>query len=146
MDAGALDATFAAVSSMVVGDALGDLPAEVQAGVLALALTSAAWARRGGRLRVLAVGACCLMWSRANHAFEGAVLHTFSHDHGLTVADLVPPALAAWVSLARRHPSRAADGIGSATPSVGVSRVPRPRSPHEVPPTSSRSTTERASQ
>ncbi len=141
MDAGALDATLAAVSSMVVGDALGDLPAEVQAGVLALALASAAWARRGGRLRVLALCACCLMWSRANHAFEGAVLHTFSHDHGLTVADLVPPALVAWVSLARRHPPRtAADGDGSAPPTAGASRVPRPRSRHAAPPTSSRST------
>jgi len=141
MDAGALDATLAAVSSMVVGDALGDLPAEVQAGVLALALVSAAWARRGGRLRVLALGACCLMWSRANHAFEGAVLHTVSHDHGLTVADLVPPALVAWVSLARRRLSRPlADGGGSPTPTVGAPRVPRPRSRHEAPPTSSRST------
>jgi hypothetical protein len=89
------------LASVIVGDALGDIPAQQQAIVLALVLVAAVWARSGGRARVLVFVACCLMWSRANHAFEGAVLYSFSPEHGLTVADLLPPVLGGWVLLGR---------------------------------------------
>ena len=92
---------LSALESMIVGDALGDIPAEQQTSVLALMLVAAVWARSGGRLRVLAFLACCLMWSRANHAFEGAVLWSLSPEHGITVADLLLPTLGGWVLLGR---------------------------------------------
>lgn len=101
-------ATLTALDAMLVGDALGDLPADVQATVLALTVGTGLWAAARPRpAAVVAFVACSLLWSRANHAFEGRVLWTFSHGHGLTVADLLPPALTALIlRRARRTASR----------------------------------------
>lgn len=98
--------TWHALSALVVGDALGQVPLPVQAAVLVLMIGTAAWAatrRRAAAL--LAFVACALVWARANQGMEGAVLVTVSPEHGLTLADLLPPALTALV-LARTAASR----------------------------------------
>ena len=110
--------TRAALDSMIVGDALGDVPAPVQAAVLLLLLGTALWAlHRPRAVRVVAFVACALMWSRANHAFEGQVLVVFSAEHGLTTADLVPSGLAlavllrGWPDYAPGTPAAASDAM-----------------------------------
>jgi hypothetical protein len=97
-----MDATREALLGMVVGDALGQIAAGWQLAVLVLMVGSATWAAvRPGRLPIVAFVLCALMWSRADQAFEGAVLWSFSSEHGLTVADLWPPILGQVVLLAR---------------------------------------------
>jgi hypothetical protein len=54
-------------------------------------------ARRPGWTRAAAFVACTVVWARANHGLEGFVLLTVTPEHGLTVADLLPPALLALV-------------------------------------------------
>jgi hypothetical protein len=100
------DATSAALTAMVVGDALGAIPLLVQAGVLVLMLGCAGWAVvRPVGAPLMAFTACALIWSRANQALEGPVLLTITEDHGITTADLWPPVLAALIgaSRLRRH-------------------------------------------
>ncbi|MBK7624326.1 MAG: hypothetical protein IPJ14_17105 [Kineosporiaceae bacterium] len=108
---------WAAMDAMVVGDALGGIPREHQLLVLGLMVGSALWAvvRPSGPAH-LAFVACALMWSRANQAFEVAVLWTISAGHGLTVADLWPPLLALAIVGRRLAPS-----------GVGLHRVSPPR-------------------
>jgi hypothetical protein len=109
------DATRSALDAMTVGDALGAIPAPVQAAVLALLLLTALWAlHRPRTARVVAFVACALMWSRANHAFEGQILLVLTADHGVTTADLPAPALALAIAV-RGWPGRPA-GLRVATP------------------------------
>jgi hypothetical protein len=90
--------TSNALTALMVGDALGRLPLPVQAGVLLLMVACALWAaRRPCGPSIVAFVACASMWARANQRMEGAVLITLSPAHGLTVADLLPAALAALV-------------------------------------------------
>lgn len=98
-DDGYMDpATLTALKAMTVGDALGQVPLPVQALVGALMIVSAVWtARRPGWVRAVALVASTAMWARANQGLEGTVLLTLSRDHGLTTADLLPPALLALV-------------------------------------------------
>lgn len=98
---------WAAADAMVVGDALGGIPRAYQLLVLGLMVGSALWSlvRASGPAH-LAFVACALMWSRANQAFEVAVLWTFSAGHGLTVADLWPPLLALAIAGRRLASSR----------------------------------------
>ena len=99
--------TLTAAHEMVVGDALAELPRPVQAGVLGLTVATGLWAAARPRpAAVTAFVTCSLLWSRANAAFEGRVLYTFSERHGLTVADLLPPALAGLVLLRVRRRAR----------------------------------------
>jgi hypothetical protein len=109
--------TLAALDAMIVGDALGDIPEPAQAAVLALLLGTALWAlHRPQVVRVVAFVACALMWSRANHAFEGQVLIVFSTEHGLTTADLVPSGLALAIVLRSWPATRRAPRPQPATP------------------------------
>ncbi len=103
---GPVPVMLAAPSDLVVGDALGGVPLPVQVTVLALMVGTAVWtAARPGRARAVAFAACAVVWVRANQHLEGAVLLRLSQDHGVTVADLLPPALLALV-LARVAPRR----------------------------------------
>lgn len=80
---------------MVVGDALGAVPGDVQLVVLGLLIGTAIWAAvRCTPSAVVAFVACAAMWSRANQAWEGSVLWTLTPEHGITTADLWPPLLA----------------------------------------------------
>jgi hypothetical protein len=91
-------ANSTALADLVVGDALGRLPLTVQVGVLLLLLATGVWAaRRPDPASLVAFVACALVWARANQALEGAVLITLSPEHGLTVPDLLPPALTALI-------------------------------------------------
>ena len=86
-----MDATFAALEAMTVGDALGALPPVVQAGLAALMVLVAGWAlHRPSALRVAGFLAAGFVFARANQAFEGPVLWTLTRDHGLVLADLLP--------------------------------------------------------
>jgi hypothetical protein len=90
MDRPSLDALYA----MVVDDALGTLPPAVQAGLGALMVTAALWAALRPRLLPVAgFLAAAFVFGRANHAFEGPVLVSFTPGHGLVLADLLPVAL-----------------------------------------------------
>jgi hypothetical protein len=116
MDAFGMDAaTLTALAELTVGDALGRLPLATQVFVGVLLVATALWtAARPGRTRAVAFGACALVWARANQGLEGFVLLTLSPGHGLTLADLLPPALLALV-LARRaelSPRRARAAAG----------------------------------
>jgi hypothetical protein len=96
-------ASLTALTDIVVGDAMGQLSLVVQGVVGLLMIGSAVWtALRPGRTRAVAFLACTLVWARANHGLEGFVLVTVTPEHGLTVADLLPPALLALV-LSRVH-------------------------------------------
>ncbi len=102
--------TVTALNAMIVGDALGRIAAPWQVLVFALMLGSAGWAvRRPAAAATAAFLACAAMWSRANQAFEGPILWTFSVGHGLCAADLWPPLLVglmAWRSAVRPHHRR----------------------------------------
>jgi hypothetical protein len=101
-------ATSSAVSDVVIGDALGALPLKVQCAVLALTVVTAVWVyRRPGVLPILGFAVCVLVWERANQRLEGAVLLTFAPSRGLTVADLLPPALVASILVKRMTQARA---------------------------------------
>jgi hypothetical protein len=98
VDTGLDPASLTALTDLVVGDALGQVSLAVQAFVGLLMIGTAAWtARRPGWTRAAAFVACTLVWARANHGLEGFVLVTVTPEHGLTVADLLPPALLALV-------------------------------------------------
>ncbi len=115
------DVTAQALTSMISGDALGAVPAPTQAAVLVLVLGTALWAlHRPRSARLFAFGACALLWSRANHAFEGEVLLVLSPEHGVTTADLVPAGLV-WAIAARSLPRRPhhVRGLGVAQPARG---------------------------
>jgi hypothetical protein len=91
-------ATLSALAELVVGDALGRVSLPLQGLVGVLMLGTALWtAARPGWTRMAAFTACVLVWSRANQGLEGFVLLSVTPDHGLTVADLLPPALLALV-------------------------------------------------
>lgn len=110
-------ANSTALADLVVGDAMGRLPLTVQVGVLLLLLATGVWAaRRPDAASLVAFIACSLVWARANQAMEGAVLITLSPEHGLTIADLLPPALAALI--VARH--RATGGQASSRRSARV--------------------------
>lgn len=98
MDVAPDQASLTALTDLVVGDAMGQLSLIVQAFVGLLMIGTAVWtARRPGRTRAVAFLACTVVWARANHGLEGFVLVTVTPEHGLTVADLLPPALLALV-------------------------------------------------
>jgi hypothetical protein len=104
-------ATATALGDMVIGDALGAVPLGTQFTVLLLMIGCALWAsQRTSPLAVLAFVACAAMWSRANQALEGAILLSLNHEHGITTADLWPPALAALV-IARHQRGRWREGL-----------------------------------
>ena len=87
-------ATATALNALVVGDALGRIPMQTQAAVLGLTIATGAWAALRPRpAPIVAFVACSLLWSRANSALEGGILVRVTPDHGLTVADLLSPAL-----------------------------------------------------
>lgn len=94
-----------------VAEALTRVPLPGQLVVLGLMLGCAMWTalRPGRRLPVIALGLCMLFWLRANSYLEGAILVTVTRDHGLTVADLLVPALACVVLLSRTATARAAE-------------------------------------
>jgi hypothetical protein len=123
------DANSAALAAMVVGDALGATPLPLQGAVLILMAGCAVWAtlRPVGAAAVVAFLACALIWSRANQALEGPILFTLTPEHGITTADLWPPALAGLLgwSRVRSHRATSADGAGSDC--VAVARAGRPR-------------------
>jgi hypothetical protein len=96
-------ANSTALADLVVGDAMGRLPLTVQIAVLLMLLGTGVWAaRRPDAASIMAFLACSLVWARANQAMEGTVLITLSPEHGLTIADLLPPALMALI-LARHR-------------------------------------------
>ena len=112
------DATLDALRAMTVGDALGTLPPAVQAGLGLLMVLAAGWSLlRPSVLRVVAFLAAGFVFARANQAFEGPVLWTFTHDHGLVLADLLPLglllAVGGRVLFARSH--RAPEARAGAT-------------------------------
>jgi hypothetical protein len=80
--------------------------------VLGLMLGCTAWAvARTGWLPLVGLGACVLVWARANSLLEGAVLVRLGPGHGLTLADVLVPALLGAVLLARdRRQARARAG------------------------------------
>jgi hypothetical protein len=87
--------------------ALPQVPLPFQLVVLALMLGCGLWAvLRPGVLPLIGLGACVGVWLRANSQLEGLILVRVSHDHGLTMADLLVPALCCAVLLAR-GPARA---------------------------------------
>ena len=91
-------ATLTALTDLAVGDALGRVALPVQALVGLLMIGTAAWtALSPGWTRATAFVVCTVMWARANQGLEGSVLWTVTPEHGLTVADLLPPALLALV-------------------------------------------------
>jgi hypothetical protein len=62
--------------------------------VLALMLGSTIWAAvRPGPAASVSLLLCAAVWSRANSQLEGRILVTFTATHGLTLADLLVPAL-----------------------------------------------------
>ncbi len=61
---------------------------EVAGVVLALLVLSAGTSDRTGRLGALALLALSVLWLRVNGGMEGAILVSFTEDHGLTAADL----------------------------------------------------------
>jgi hypothetical protein len=98
MDVALDHASLSAITDLVMGDAMGQVSLAVQAFVGLLMIGCAVWtALRPGRTRAVAFVACAVVWARANHGLEGFVLVTVSPEHGLTVADLLPPALLALV-------------------------------------------------
>jgi hypothetical protein len=102
-------ATSQAIGAMAIGDALAQLPRPVQTLVLGLTVGTGVWAAvRPRPPALLAFVACSALWLRANSDFEGAVLVSFSADHGLSVADLLPPCLGALIvaGQVRRRRSR----------------------------------------
>jgi hypothetical protein len=106
-------ATVTALTELTVGDALGQVPLVVQTLVGVLLVATAVWtALRPDLTRAAAFVSCAAIWVRANQGLEGFVLVTVSPKHGLTLADLLPPALLAlvlarWAELARTPHSRA---------------------------------------
>lgn len=75
--------------------------------VLGLMLGCGVWAAaRRGVLPLIALAVCTAVWLRANSQLEGAVLVSFTREHGLTLADLLVPALGSAVLLFRltTHP------------------------------------------
>lgn len=91
------------------GHVLTLVPLPEQAVVLAMLVGCGVWASLARtRLAVVALVLCAAMWLRANSQLEGAVLITFTPAHGLTLADLLVPSIAALVLAGRRTaPQRA---------------------------------------
>ena len=91
-------ATVTALNAVVIEDAMGALPMWMQAVVLTLLVATGFWvAWRPSGAGVVAFVACALVWARADQRLEGAILITVAPGRGLTVADLVAPALTAWI-------------------------------------------------
>ena len=88
-----------------MSEALTQVPLPGQLLVLALMLGCGAWAAaRAGVLPLLALAACTAVWLRANSHLEGRVLVVLAPGRGLTLADLLVPALGCAVLLPRRRP------------------------------------------
>jgi hypothetical protein len=86
-----------------LADALTQVGLPGQVAVLALLLGCGIWtAVRPGVLPLVGLSACAAIWLRANSHLEGVVLITVSREHGLTLADLLVPALGCVVLLSRR--------------------------------------------
>lgn len=84
------------------GHVLTLVPLRDQAVVLLLLVGCGLWATLARtRLALVALGVCAAVWLRANSQLEGAVLITFTPAHGLTLADLLVPSLAALVLAGR---------------------------------------------
>jgi len=114
--------TLNALTELIVGDALGQVPLGVAALVGVLMLGTAVWtAHRPDTVRAVAFLACAVVWARADQGLEGAVLVALSPEHGLTLADLLPPALLALV-LARRAELARRPGLPAVTPEGRASR------------------------
>lgn len=93
-----------------VAEALTQVELPGQLVVLALMLGCGAWsALRPGALPLTCLAACAALWLRANSRLEGAVLLDLAPGRGLTLADLLVPALGCLVllrphlALRRRH-------------------------------------------
>jgi hypothetical protein len=114
-----MDPAFAAEALTQVG-----LPGQVM--VLTLMLGCGLWtALRPGSLPVIALAACAALWLRADSQLEGAVLITFAPGRGVTVADLLVPALGCAVLLSGRrdHPNSAGgDALHRSRPLDGARR------------------------
>ena len=68
--------------------------------LLGVMLGCTLWAMRRPRTPALvATLGCALLWSRANTRMEGRILVVISPGHGLTLADMLLPALAALLVL-----------------------------------------------
>jgi|tagenome__1003787_1003787.scaffolds.fasta_scaffold20848424_2 hypothetical protein len=88
-----------------LAEALTQVSLPGQLVVLVLMLGCAAWtALRPGALPVIGLSCCAAIWLRANTHLEGLVLITFGPGRGLTLADLLVPALGCVVLLHRRVP------------------------------------------
>lgn len=86
------------MSPQAIGHTLTLVPLREQIVVLVLLLGCGLWASRAKtRLALVAVAACAIFWLRANSHLEGLVLVSFSPAHGLTLADLLVPLVAALV-------------------------------------------------
>ncbi|WP_088318776.1 hypothetical protein [Kineosporia sp. R_H_3] len=129
MDRPGLDALYA----MVVDDALGTLAPRVQAGLAGLMVVAALWAALRPRpLPVVGFLAAAFVFGRANHAFEGPVLVSFTPGHGLVLADLAPVALLGLV-VVRALVVRGPRVRGSRVRSSGVQSGPVSDGSHPAP-------------
>ena len=91
-----------------LAEALTQVSLPGQIVVLVLMLGCGGWAAlRPGVLPLIGLGACAALWLRANSQLEGVVLVTITPEHGLTLADLLVPALGC-ATLLRRAATRAA--------------------------------------
>ena len=102
-----------------------------QVAVLILLLGCAAWAvLRPGPLPVVGLAGCAAVWLRANSHLEGVVLLSFGPGRGLTLADLLVPALGCGILLRR---SRAAIAEAPVAADPDRSPVPPTADPSAAP-------------
>jgi hypothetical protein len=127
--------TLSALRDVLIGDALGGLPLAVQAGVATLLVGTGLWAaHRPGRIRLIALLACAAVWTRANQRLEGAILVTVAPSRGLTVADLLPPAVLLLVAVRRRSlPSVVVGPVSAERAAAGSTVTPARRGATAVP-------------
>jgi hypothetical protein len=82
---------------------------------LAAAMLLAGVVGRRQRIGSVILALLALVWLAADHGFEGAVLLTVTHTHGLTLTDLIGLAglgVAIWLWFRLRRTGRQASGRG----------------------------------